>query len=162
MLANALVLDAAFMGAHLNSIQDWEYSIPLINEARKRGGKVWGEVYPYAAGSTIASTQVIREEQMPSMGMTYSDVSNLDGTRWDKKMCDDIRKNDPGRAILIFNNSPEDIGTWLAMPGVVIVSDGMPIQDEQGKYYSWDSPFEGQVYPPAQLRHPGHGAAYGA
>lgn len=144
MLANALVLDAPFMGAHLNSIQDWEYSIPLINAARERGGKVWGEVYPYAAGSTIASTQIISEQQMPSMGITYSDVSNLDGTRWDKEMYDDIRKNDPGRPILIFNNDPEDIGTWLAMPDVVIVSDGMPIQDEKGSYYSWDSPYEGK------------------
>jgi len=144
MLSNAMVLDAPFMGAHLNSVMDWEYTIPLINEARERGGKVWGEVYPYAAGSTIASTQIISEEQMPSMGITYSDVANLDGTRWDKEMYDDIRKNDPGRAILIYNNAPEDIGTWLAMPGVVIVSDGMPIQDEKGNYYPWDSPYEGK------------------
>ena len=48
-------------------------------------------------------------------------------------MYDDIRKNDPGRTILIYNNDPEDIGIWLVMPGVVIISDGMPIQDEKGK-----------------------------
>jgi len=57
-------------------------------------------------------------------------------------MYDDIRKNDPGRPILIYNNPPEDIVKWMAMPGVVVVSDGMPIQDEKGNYYPWDSPYE--------------------
>ena len=41
-----------------------------------------------------------------------------------------LRKNDPGRTILIFNNSPEDIAKWMAQPGVVVVSDGMAIQDK--------------------------------
>ncbi len=44
---------------------------------------------------------------MAQMGITYSDVANLDGTRWDKAMYEDVRKNDPGRAILIYNNSGE-------------------------------------------------------
>ena len=81
MLANAMVLDAPFMAVHLNSNMDWEYTIPMINDAReKRGAKVWGEVYPYAAGSTIASTDILTEGSMAQMGITYSDVGNLDGT----------------------------------------------------------------------------------
>ena len=144
MLSNAMVLDAPFMAAHLNSIQDWEFTIPLINAARARGAKVWGEVYPYAAGSTIASTEIISEDQMPSMGITYGDVANLDGTRWTKATYDDVRKNDPGRPIIIYNNPVESIAKWLAMPGIVIVSDGMPVQDNEGNYYSWDSPYEGK------------------
>ena len=105
---------------------DWEYTIPLVNDAReKRGAKVWGEVYPYAAGGTVASTDIITESGMAQMNITYSDVSNLDGTRWDKAMYDDIRKNDPGKTILIYNNKPEDIAKWMAQPGVVVVSDGM-------------------------------------
>ena len=35
---------------------------------------------------------------MAQMEITYSDVANLDGTRWDKAMYEDVRKNDPGRA----------------------------------------------------------------
>ena len=149
MLANAMVLDAPFMASHLNSNMDWEYTIPLVNDAReKRGAKVWGEVYPYAAGSTIASTDILTVGSMAQMGITYSDVSNLDGTRWDKAMYEDIRKNDPGRAIVIYNNPEKDIGKWLAMPGVVIVSDGMAIQDEKLNYYPWDSPYEGKSVHP--------------
>lgn len=144
MLSNAMVLDAPFMAAHLNSIQDWEFTIPLINAAQSRGAKVWGEVYPYAAGSTIASTEIISEDQMPSMGITYGDVANLDGTRWTKAIYDDVRKKDPGRPIIIYNNPVEDIAKWLAMPGVVVVSDGMPVQDNEGNYYPWDSPYEGK------------------
>ena len=149
MLANAMVLDAPFMASHLNSTMDWEYTIPLINDAReKRGAKVWGEVYPYAAGSTIASTDILTESSMAQMGITYSNVANLDGTRWDKAMYEDVRKNDPGRAILIYNNPPEDIAKWMAQPGVVIVSDGMAIQDENVNYYPWDSPYEGKSVHP--------------
>lgn len=144
MLANALVLDAPFMVAHHNSIQDWEYSIPMINTAREKGAKVWGEVYPYAAGSTMASTDIVLEKNMPNMGISYSDISNLDGTRWNKEMYDDIRKNNPGSPILIFNNQVEDISRWLAMPDVVIVSDGMPLLNSKGEYYSWSEPFEGK------------------
>ena len=149
MLANAMVLDAPFLASHLNSNMDWEYTIPLINDAReKRGAKVWGEVYPYAAGSTVASTDILTESSMAQMNITYSNVANLDGTRWDKAMYDDVRKNDPGRTILIFNNSPEDIAKWMAQPGVVVVSDGMAIQDEKGEYYPWDSPYEGKSIHP--------------
>jgi hypothetical protein len=149
MLANAMVLDAPFMASHLNSNMDWEYTIPLINDAReKRGAKVWGEVYPYAAGGTIASTDILTESSMAQMNITYSNVSNLDGTRWDKEMYEDVRKNDPGRSILIFNNPPEDIAKWMAQPGVVVVSDGMAIQDENLEYYPWDSPYEGKSVHP--------------
>ena len=149
MLANAMVLDAPFMASHLNSNMDWEYTIPLINDAReKRGAKVWGEVYPYAAGGTIASTDILTEASMAQMNITYSNVSNLDGTRWDKAMYEDIRENDPSRSILIFNNSPEDIAKWMAMPGVVVVSDGMAIQDENLEYYPWDSSYEGKSVHP--------------
>ena len=71
MLANAMVLDAPFLASHLNSNMDWEYTIPLINDAREnRGAKVWGEVYPYVAGSTIASTDVLTESSMAQMGIT--------------------------------------------------------------------------------------------
>ncbi len=149
MLANAMVLDAPFLASHLNSNMDWEYTIPMINDAReKRGAKVWGEVYPYAAGGTIASTDILTEPGMAQMNITYSDVSNLDGTRWDKAMYDDVRKNDPGRTILIFNNKPEDIAKWMAQPGVTVVSDGMAIVDEKSEYYPWDSPYEGKTCHP--------------
>ncbi|MCA6078953.1 amidohydrolase family protein [Fulvivirga sedimenti] len=149
MLANALVLDAPFMASHLNSNMDWEYTIPMINDAREnRGAKVWGEVYPYAAGSTIASADLLTEAGMAQMGITYSSVSNLDGTRWDKAMYEDVRKNDPGRAIVIYNNPPEDIAKWLAQPGVVVVSDGMAIQDENLEYYDWEEPYEGKSVHP--------------
>ena len=149
MLANAMVLDAPFLASHLNSNMDWEYTIPLVNDAReKRGAKVWGEVYPYAAGGTIASTDILTESSMAQMNITYSNVSNLDGTRWDKAMYDDVRKNDPGRSILIYNNSPEDIAKWMAQPGVVVVSDGMAIQDENLDYYPWDAPYEGKSVHP--------------
>jgi len=149
MLANAMVLDAPFLASHLNSNMDWEYTIPLINDAReKRGAKVWGEVYPYGGASTFASADVLSEPGMAQMNLKYSDVANLDGTRWDKAMHDDIRKNDPGRTVLVYINPSEDEAKWMAMPGVVVVSDGMAIIDEKGEYYPWDSPYEGKTCHP--------------
>jgi N-acyl-D-glutamate deacylase len=149
MLANAMVLDAPFLASHLNSNMDWEYTIPMINDAReKRGAKVWGEVYPYAAGGTIASTDILTESSMAQMNITYSNVANLDGTRWTKEDYENIRKNDPGRSILIYNNPPEDIAKWMAMPGVVVVSDGMAIQDENLNYFPWEASYEGHSVHP--------------
>jgi len=149
MLANAMVLDAPFLASHLNSNMDWEYTIPMINDAReKRGAKVWGEVYPYAAGSTIASTDILTEAGMAQMNITYSNVANLDGTRWTKEDYENVRKNDPGRAILIYNNPPEDIAKWMAQPGVVVVSDGMAIQDKDLNYFPWEEPYEGKSVHP--------------
>jgi N-acyl-D-glutamate deacylase len=149
MLANAMVLDTPFLASHLNSNMDWEYTIPLINDAReKRGAKVWGEVYPYAAGGTIASTDILTESSMAQMNITYSNVSNLDGTRWTKEDYENIRKNDPGRSILIYNNNPEDIAKWMAQPGVVVVSDGMAVQDESLNYYPWEASYEGHSVHP--------------
>ena len=42
MLANAMVLDAPFMASHLNSNMDWEYTIPMINEAREKEAPKYG------------------------------------------------------------------------------------------------------------------------
>ena len=81
---------------------------------------------------------------MPTMGITFSDVEELDGTKWDKKMYDEVRSTDPGRTILVFNNPVEDIPVWTSMPGVVIVSDGMAILNENNKTYPWDEPYEGK------------------
>jgi N-acyl-D-glutamate deacylase len=36
----------------------------------------------------------------------------------------------------------------MAQPGVVVVSDGMAIQDENLEYYPWDSPYEGKSVHP--------------
>jgi N-acyl-D-glutamate deacylase len=36
----------------------------------------------------------------------------------------------------------------MAAPGVVVVSDGMAIQDAKGNYYPWDSPYEGKSVHP--------------
>ncbi len=82
---------------------------------KKEGPKYGVRCTPMQRGGTMAATDIITESGMAQMNITYSDVSNLDGTRWDKAMYDDIRKNDPGRMILIFNNKPEDmLNGWLS------------------------------------------------
>lgn len=150
MLANAMILDAPFLAAHLNSIQDWEYSIPLINAAKKRGAKVWGEVYPYGAASTIAASAILNEDQLPLIGITYSDIRSVGGKPWDKASYDYNRKNNPGSVVIVQVNPEEQVGEWISTPGVVIVSDGMPVQNAKGEYYPWDSPYEGKsVHPRA-------------
>jgi N-acyl-D-glutamate deacylase len=49
---------------------------------------------------------------------------------------------------VIYNNPEKDIGKWMAAPGVVVVSDGMAIQDAKGNYYPWDSSYEGKSVHP--------------
>jgi N-acyl-D-aspartate/D-glutamate deacylase len=49
---------------------------------------------------------------------------------------------------VIYNNNEKDIAKWMAQPGVVVVSDGMAIQDEKGNYYPWESSYEGKSVHP--------------
>jgi len=142
-LANAVALDAPLLMAHLNPHMEWEFTIPLINTMREKVGvKVWGEVYPWGAGSGLAGSATIAEKQMRSMGMTYSDITTLDGTPWTKEMYDDKRVNHPGERFIGYMNPPEDIVKWLAMPGVTIISDGGSYKDKDNKPLAWDAPYE--------------------
>ena len=70
LMSNAMVLGSPLMVAHTNSVMDWEFTDSYVAMARQRGHKIWSESYPYHAGSTIASTDILSKQGMESMGIT--------------------------------------------------------------------------------------------
>ena len=144
IMSNAMVLNAAVMVAHCNSVMDWEFTQSYINLARKNGHKIMGESYPYHAGSTLASADILSKEGMNSMGITYENVYFVDtGERWTEETWK-RRMDSPGRTIVIEINAESDIPKWMKDPETLVCSDGMPAVDPgTGDVLPWDAPLEG-------------------
>jgi len=148
LMCNAMVLNSPVMTAHLNSVQDWEFTIPYVNQARRNGHKIFGEAYPYNAGSTTAATDVLLPEGMKSLGISYDSVYYVEPyERWTKEIYDK-RFEEPGRTIVIENNKEEDVLKWMADPEMIVCSDAMPCLDVKGNPFPWDTPFEGHSVHP--------------
>ena len=148
LVCNAMVLNAPVICAHLNSIQDWEFTIPFVNKARANGHKIFGEVHPHNAGSTAAAADAILPDGMKSLGISYEDIYCVEPCeRWTKEIYDK-RMETPGRTIVIENNKEEDIVKWMADPETILCSDAMPALDSKGDTFPWDTPFEGHSVHP--------------
>jgi len=61
VLVNAMLLRAPLLLAHDNDYGWWENEEKL-RIAREQGFNVWGEYYPFAAGSTIVSADFLRPD----------------------------------------------------------------------------------------------------
>jgi hypothetical protein len=147
LMSNAMVLNAPLMVAHLNSICDWEFTMEYANMARHNGHKIFGEVYPYHAGSTLASTDILLPEGMKSLGIAYADVYYVDPyERWTEEIYNK-RFDNPGKTIVIESNKEEDIVKWMSDPETILCSDAMPCYKD-GDVVPWDSSFEGWTIHP--------------
>ena len=51
LIANALALGAPAIVLHFNN-DGWRLAHQMITELQEQGHNIWGEIYPYAAGST--------------------------------------------------------------------------------------------------------------
>lgn len=143
-----MVLGSPTMCSHLNSVQDWEFTIPYVNQARKNGHKVFGEAYPYHAGSSTAATDVVSLEGMKSLGISYDSVYDVSPyRRWTKEIWEERMKH-PETTIIVELSKEEDIPKWMADPETLVCSDGMPSTGDNGELLPWNTPFEGHSVHP--------------
>ncbi len=142
ILANALVLNAPVIFAHLNNME-WDLGAEMFNLARERGLNAWGEYYPYESGSTFVGADFLDPEKMKEYGFTPNDIMDpATGKRLTEKELVDLRKNDPGHVIILFKTPAEFIVEWIKSPSLILGGDGMMGVDKHGKYLSENSPFE--------------------
>ena len=149
LMCNAMVLNAPVMIAHVNSVNDWEFTVPCVNLARKNGHKVFAEACPYHAGSSTACTDVLLPENMKSLGIVHNDVCYVEPyERWTKEIYD--KRMDNGDKMMILElNKPEDIKKWMADPETIVCSDAMScLNPKDCSYCDWDEPFEGKSVHP--------------
>jgi len=142
VLVNAMLLKAPFLLCHDNDYGWWEDEEKL-KMARAQGYNVWGEYYPYAAGSTGISADFLRPEMWEEkQGNKYEETMydpQLDKYLTKQEYLDTVAK-DPGRTVIIQMPARKKwLPFWLRIPEMVAASDGMPGVGKDGKLLAADA-----------------------
>ncbi|WP_167608236.1 amidohydrolase family protein [Maribellus sediminis] len=142
MLANAAALGAPAIAIHFNN-PGYNLVHELLVKMRERGYNVWGEIYPYAAGSTALNAVFLEPDVwVKSLGNKYEETVQdvATGEFYTQKSREEMLKKEPTRAVIVYKMPVEAIVDWLKMPKVAIGSDGMPLIPDTG--LTRNTPFE--------------------
>lgn len=143
ILANAVALGAPAVINHYNN-PGWEMTQELLVRLRERGHNVWGEYYPYAVGSTTINAVFLRPETwVQKLGRRYEDSLQdpATGKFLSQSEYEAALAADPTKAILLYKSPQENIPKWVAMPGAVAASDGMPAVFGGWDQLPWNTPY---------------------
>lgn len=142
MLANAAALGTPAIASHFNN-PGYNMVHELLVRMRERGYNVWGEIYPYAAGSTALNAVFLEPEVwVKALGNKYEDTLQdvATGEFYTQKSREEMLKKEPTRLVVVYKIPESAIVDWIKMPGVAIGSDGMPMIPDDN--LTWDTPFE--------------------
>jgi len=142
MLANAAALGAPALACHFNN-PGYNLVHELMVGMRKRGYNVWGEIYPYVAGSTALNAVFLEPEVwVEALGHKYEDtIQDVEtGEFYTEQTRAEMLKAQPTRPVLVYKMPKEAIVDWVKLPGVAIGSDGMPLLPDEG--LTWDTPYD--------------------
>ena len=142
MLANAAALGTPAIASHFNN-PGYNVVHELLVRMRERGYNVWGEIYPYAAGSTALNAVFLEPEVWAkALGNKYEDTLQdvATGEFYTQKSREEMLKKEPTRLVVVYKIPESAILDWIKMPGVAIGSDGMPMIPDDN--LTWDTPFE--------------------
>jgi cytosine/adenosine deaminase-related metal-dependent hydrolase len=142
MLANAAALGTPAIASHFNN-PGYNMVHELMVRMRERGYNVWGEIYPYAAGSTALNAVFLEPEVwVQTLGNKYEETLQdvATGEFYTQKSREEMLKKEPTRLVLVYKSPESAIVDWIKMPGVAIGSDGMPMIPDDN--LTWDTPFE--------------------
>ena len=142
LLANAAALHAPAIAMHFNN-PGYNMVHELLVRMREQGYNVWGELYPYAAGSTALNAVFLDPDTwVKALGNKYEETV-LDvqtNTFYTQESREKMLKTDPTRPVVVYKMPESAIVEWLKLPGIAIASDGMPIFPWDG--LKWDTPYE--------------------
>ena len=142
MLANAAALGTPAIASHFNN-PGYNMVHELLVRMRERGYNVWGEIYPYAAGSTALNAVFLEPEVwVKALGNKYEETVQdvATGEFYTQKSREEMLKKEPTRLVLVYKIPESAIVDWIKMPGVAIGSDGMPMIPDDN--LTWDTPYE--------------------
>jgi hypothetical protein len=148
IIANAIALGAPACINHYNN-PGWRLAHEMIQRLQDQGYNIWGEIYPYAAGSTSINAVFIQPENwVKKLGHKYEDTLQdpITGDFFTQATYEDAIENDPTKEILLWKMPEEDSVKWLTLKGTTVASDAMfatPIDA------GWDTPFDqlGNTHP---------------
>ena len=133
LIANAAITGAHMHVCHVNSssLKDIYATLPMIENAKKRGINVTVGTYPWGAASTVVGAAMFSGEGWPErMGSTAHNFQ-LGLERMSEAQLADYQKNKPGTFIVwhfLDENNPQDLAMLDASvlhPDVLIESDEM-------------------------------------
>ena len=142
LLANASALAAPALANHFNN-PGYNLVHELLVRMRERGMNAWGEIYPYAAGSTALNAVFLEPEMwVQALGHKYEDtVQDVATGEWyTEESRAKMIAEDPVRPVLVFKMPESAIVDWLKLPGVALVTDGMPMLPDAD--LNWETPYE--------------------
>ena len=142
MLANAAALGSPAIAAHFNN-PGYNLVHELLVRMRDRGYNVWGEIYPYHAGSTALNAVFLEPEVwVKALGNKYEDTIQdvATGKFYTQKTREEMLKKEPTRPVIVYKCPEEWVVNWIKMKGVAIGSDGMPLLPDDG--LTWDTPYD--------------------
>lgn len=141
LLANASALGAPALANHFNN-PGYNLVQELLVRMRARGMNVWGEIYPYAAGSTALNAVFLEPEMwVKTLGYKYEETIQdvATGEYYTQKSREEMLKKEPTRVVLVYKMPKSAIVDWLRMPGVALCSDAMPLVPDE---MTWESPYD--------------------
>lgn len=142
LLANAAALGTPALACHFNN-PGYNLVHELLVRMRERGMNVWGEIYPYAAGSTALNAVFLEHEVwVKQLGYKYEETLQdvATGKFYTRETREEMLKKEPTRVVILFKMPESAIVDWLKLPGVSVVTDGMPMVPDEG--LTWDTPYE--------------------
>jgi len=142
MLANAAALGTPAIALHFNN-PGYNMVQELLVDMRKRGSNVWGEIYPYNAGSTALNAVFLEPEVwVQALGHRYEDtLQDVEtGEFYTEQTRAEMLKTQPTRPVILYKCPDAWIVDWVRLPGVAIGSDGMPLLPDDN--LTWDTPYE--------------------
>jgi N-acyl-D-aspartate/D-glutamate deacylase len=128
VIAAAAATGAPLHVVHITSmgLKNTPELIAMVDGARKRGLDVTTECYPYTAASTGLHTAIFDPGWQARMGIDYKDLQWAEtGERLTAETFEKYRKQ--GGIVVIHVIPEEAAGIAVAIPMVMIASDGMPI-----------------------------------
>ena len=149
IIANAMALDAPVTVSHFNN-PGWRLVHELTVRLQAQGHNVWGEVYPYAAGSTTLNAVFLKPDNwVDRLGHKYEDtLQDVEtGEFYTRETYEKAVKETPTKEILLWKMPPEDTVEWLKLKGTTMASDGMAPMNVLTA--PWDTPWEefGNMHP---------------
>jgi N-acyl-D-glutamate deacylase len=141
LVANAVALGAPAIVLHFNN-PGWRVTHEMITGLQKQGHNIWGEIYPYAAGSTTINASFLEPKSwVDDLGHKYEDtmLDPVTGEYYTLETYKATVASEPSRPIVVFKMPAEDQAKWLTLKGVTMASDAVGATPYDAP---WDYPFE--------------------
>lgn len=117
-----------------NAMSNLDLFLSEIREAQRTGVDITTEVLPYNAGSALISSAVFGRDWQTIFNITYEDVEwAATGERFNKDTWEEYYKAYPDGQVIHHYLKEEWTRRAVQQPGIIIVSDLMPMKTKEMK-----------------------------